>query len=281
MHSIFLEILLGGQLTSGTKRLTASSKGLNYSYGIETKIKVLKNHLDAPHNVCYEGNMIASDMERQTILERILNSECLQSNKVKVDGQIYTGGGQYVDAQFTKDGYDLSDTMQQLLAMGYSQTQAYEAMTKIMDDGNKVLVESIRDVDGNVQTFSSDSKAYQQWAEQHGIEDSEQNAESFNNFIKEQDAVAKAVQQMAVEAQARAQYEAMYDENGNRKIDEKTGKPVEAGDKGDTEVTEDKDDIEDAGGDESAVTEAEEPPPPPADSGGGGDDGSGGSTGGK
>lgn len=57
-----LEILLGGQLTSGTKRLTASSKGVNYSYGIETKIKVLKNHLDAPHNVCYEGNMIASDM---------------------------------------------------------------------------------------------------------------------------------------------------------------------------------------------------------------------------
>ena len=57
-----LEILLGGQLTSGIKRLTASSKGVNYSYGIETKIKVLKNHLDAPHNVCYESNMIASDM---------------------------------------------------------------------------------------------------------------------------------------------------------------------------------------------------------------------------
>ena len=57
-----LEILLGGQLTSGTKRLTATSKGVNYSYGIETKIKVLKNHLDAPHNVCYEGNMIASDI---------------------------------------------------------------------------------------------------------------------------------------------------------------------------------------------------------------------------
>ena len=57
-----LEILMGGQLTSGTKRLTATSKGVNYSYGIETKIKVLKNHLDAPHNVCYEGNMIASDL---------------------------------------------------------------------------------------------------------------------------------------------------------------------------------------------------------------------------
>lgn len=57
-----LEILMGGQLTSGTKRLTATSKGLNYSYGVETKIKILKNHLDAPHNVCYEGKMIASDL---------------------------------------------------------------------------------------------------------------------------------------------------------------------------------------------------------------------------
>lgn len=57
-----LEILLGGQLTSGTKRLTATAKGANYSYGIETKIKILKNHLDAPHNVCYEGPMIACDL---------------------------------------------------------------------------------------------------------------------------------------------------------------------------------------------------------------------------
>lgn len=56
------EILLGGQLTSGIKRLTATSKGLTYSYGTETKIKVLKNHLDAPHNICYEGKMIATDM---------------------------------------------------------------------------------------------------------------------------------------------------------------------------------------------------------------------------
>ena len=57
-----LEILMGGQMTSGIKRLTAVSKGLSYSYGIETKVKVLKNHLDAPHNVCYEGKMIASDI---------------------------------------------------------------------------------------------------------------------------------------------------------------------------------------------------------------------------
>ncbi len=53
--------MLGGQLTSGIKRLTETYKGVDYSYGIETKIKILKNHLDAPHNVCYEGKMIASD----------------------------------------------------------------------------------------------------------------------------------------------------------------------------------------------------------------------------
>ena len=60
--SVRLEILTGGQLTAGIKRLTATAKGLNYSYGIETKIKVLKNHLDQPHNVCYEGKLIASDL---------------------------------------------------------------------------------------------------------------------------------------------------------------------------------------------------------------------------
>lgn len=61
-YSTRLEILLGGQLTSGVKRLTATAKGLTYSYGTETKIKVLKNHMDAPHNVCYEGPMIATDI---------------------------------------------------------------------------------------------------------------------------------------------------------------------------------------------------------------------------
>lgn len=56
-----LEILMGGQLTAGVKRLTATAKGQNYSFGTETKIKILKNHLNAPHNVCYEGPMIATD----------------------------------------------------------------------------------------------------------------------------------------------------------------------------------------------------------------------------
>lgn len=57
-----LQIILGGQLTAGIKRLTATSKGANYSYGIETKIRVMKNHLDAPYNVCYEGKLIACDL---------------------------------------------------------------------------------------------------------------------------------------------------------------------------------------------------------------------------
>ncbi len=166
----------------------------------------------------------------------------LQSKKVKVDNLVYDPHSkEMVNEALTKDGYDMSDTMQQLLAMGYSQTQAYEAMGKIMEDGNSVLIETVRDVDGNVQTFSSDSKAYQQWATQHGIEDAEQNAEAFDNFIQEQDAVAKAVQQMAVEAQARAQYEAMYNPDGTRKTDE-NGNPInpDGTPEGDTEVVEDE-----------------------------------------
>ncbi len=61
-YSTRLEIILGGQLTAGTKRLTATSKGANYSYGIETKIRVNKNHLDSPYNVVYEGKLVASDI---------------------------------------------------------------------------------------------------------------------------------------------------------------------------------------------------------------------------
>lgn len=56
-----LEIIMGGKLTAGVKRLTATAKGLNYSYGTETKIRVEKNHLNPPHNVCYEGPIVAVD----------------------------------------------------------------------------------------------------------------------------------------------------------------------------------------------------------------------------
>lgn len=199
----------------------------------------------------------------------------LQSTKVKLSGDLRTVDGrkearmieqgqELLDIE--KNGYDMSDTMQQLLAMGYSQTQAYEAMGQIMKDGNSVLIETVRDVDGNVQTFSSDSKAYQQWATQHGIEDSEQNAEAFSNFISEQDAVAKAVQQMAVEAQARAQYEAMYDEKGNRKTD-KDGNPIQPEDKAEGDAEEVEEGLgEQQGEDKPTTTEPEIPVQAPASS---------------
>ena len=61
-YSTRLEIVLGGQLTSGIKILKATSGGVDYNYGIETKIRIMKNHLDAPHNICYTGNMIATDL---------------------------------------------------------------------------------------------------------------------------------------------------------------------------------------------------------------------------
>lgn len=56
-----LIILLGGQLKSSVKRLSAVSKGLTYNYGTQTKIKVLKNQLPSPFNVTYEGEFICTD----------------------------------------------------------------------------------------------------------------------------------------------------------------------------------------------------------------------------
>ena len=55
-----LIILLGGTLKASTKKLVASSKGVNYNYGIDTKIKVLKNQLPAPYTVTYEGNVLCT-----------------------------------------------------------------------------------------------------------------------------------------------------------------------------------------------------------------------------
>ena len=90
-----LEILMGGQLTAGVKRLTATAKGLNYSFGTETKIKVLKNHLNAPHNVCYEGPLVATDTGfispdsledyKKTHVARILKElQTMGDNKINV-----------------------------------------------------------------------------------------------------------------------------------------------------------------------------------------------------
>jgi hypothetical protein len=90
-----LIILLGGQLKASTKKLTAQSKGLTYNYGIQTKIKVLKNQLPNPFTVTYEGEVICtphgmigvekSDMDsyRKQYVGDILKS--LQSMNTKDD----------------------------------------------------------------------------------------------------------------------------------------------------------------------------------------------------
>lgn len=51
-----LILLMGGQLKSSIKRLTAISKGETYNYGIQTKLKVMKNQLPSPFNISYEGS---------------------------------------------------------------------------------------------------------------------------------------------------------------------------------------------------------------------------------
>jgi hypothetical protein len=55
-----LILLLGGQLKASIKRLTATSKGLNYNWGVQTKIKVLKNQLPSPYDLTYEGEFICT-----------------------------------------------------------------------------------------------------------------------------------------------------------------------------------------------------------------------------
>ena len=59
-YSCRLELFLGGKMTSGTKQLTATSKGATFNYGIETKIQVTKNHLPEPWNLTYQGKYYAT-----------------------------------------------------------------------------------------------------------------------------------------------------------------------------------------------------------------------------
>lgn len=111
-YSTRLEILLGGQLTASTKRLTATSKGLNYGYAIQTKIKVLKNHLDAPHNVCYEDSMIACDKgfigltELDKYKKEHLSSIIKELNKL---GQAKSITIEASDIEFVENDEEVSD----------------------------------------------------------------------------------------------------------------------------------------------------------------------------
>ena len=56
LYASRLTIQLGGTLSAATKKLTATSKGETYSYGLKTKIKIGKNQLDSPYNLTYEGS---------------------------------------------------------------------------------------------------------------------------------------------------------------------------------------------------------------------------------
>ena len=175
-----------------------------------------------------------------------------------------------------KTGFDLSDNLNQLLAMGLSEEAAYDALTKTMQETGNVLIESIRGVDGSIQTFSSDSAKFQHWSQEHGIDSEEATAESFSKFISEEDAVAKAVQQMAIEAKAKTEYEKTYNADGSLKTPEEIAK--DAGKtKGDVATDENGNpliDTDNNGEPDKTATEAEKPVQQPASGGegGGGDD---------
>ena len=93
-----LSIQLGGVLSAGTKKLTAISKGKNYTYGLITKIKVNKNHLDSPYNLTYEstfccvptGIISESELDNykkehiQDIL-KMLNAQLTEEGKKTID----------------------------------------------------------------------------------------------------------------------------------------------------------------------------------------------------
>jgi hypothetical protein len=50
----------GNILSSGTKKLTAVSKGATYKYGTISKIAITKSHLPSPWTVTYEGEIICT-----------------------------------------------------------------------------------------------------------------------------------------------------------------------------------------------------------------------------
>ncbi|MCD8207944.1 MAG: hypothetical protein LUD72_08420 [Bacteroidales bacterium] len=57
-HGLIVHV--GGALTKGIKHLKAISGGCNYKYGVESKIKVVKNQLPSPYTVVFEGPLICT-----------------------------------------------------------------------------------------------------------------------------------------------------------------------------------------------------------------------------
>ena len=56
LYASRLTIQVGGTIAAATKKLTATSKGEKYTYGLISKIKVAKNQLDSPYSLTYEGS---------------------------------------------------------------------------------------------------------------------------------------------------------------------------------------------------------------------------------
>ena len=60
LYGARLIVQTGKTLTSGVKRLTATSKGKNYTWGILTTLKTIKNQLSEPYSITREGEVIVT-----------------------------------------------------------------------------------------------------------------------------------------------------------------------------------------------------------------------------
>lgn len=59
-YSARLQIFLGGIASAGTKVQSVTSKGVQFDYATETKVKITKNQLPAPYNITGEGRFICT-----------------------------------------------------------------------------------------------------------------------------------------------------------------------------------------------------------------------------
>jgi hypothetical protein len=59
-YSARLQFFLGSISSPGTKVLSAVSKGVQFDYATETKIKITKNQLEAPYNITGEGKFVCT-----------------------------------------------------------------------------------------------------------------------------------------------------------------------------------------------------------------------------
>ena len=94
LYSSRLTILLGGKLKAATRSLTATYKGETYTYGLITKISVIKNQLDAPNNITYSGTFccVPDGMISESKLEEYKKTHCKEI-LLQLEKQIKDKGG--------------------------------------------------------------------------------------------------------------------------------------------------------------------------------------------